>query len=1032
MFTLVSSTLTPCREERFHQNRFYASFDGRFSEEADTEEVSLPEPAEEEERTYSVSYIFSQAGAYDGIGKLPEEVLELLPDPVSGINENETVTPEDPAARTIGSWIFLGWEPKSQTIRDQDVTFSGLWKNTDHVSEIFKNTVMYKATSVLYSGFGTIAWGLHSRGGYTGTYNFLLGGEQSYCIQTDKTVPAAGSIYNYIGEDTSKIAEIISKGTYYGMSPGAIQATVWNYLKSDKTYAWVDSGENVDYDSKYYSAPGQTCSIEVYSPGNTNYQKQGKPEPCPDPVTGKLQIKKHPADTDFDYIKNCPNNYSLAGAEYGVYKNMECTDRVALLKTKNSGKTNEKELKPGTYYVKELKPSPGFQLDENIYTAKVTLSKTTVVDSYEPPLNDPFKMVLYKENARNRDDVSFLEEAEFTLKYYDTQKDDVENIRPSYTWVFRPIINEDLKAEVLFDADHYLKGDELLLDENGSFFIPIGTFTIEESKAPSTFARDENIYLGHIIYENGSVSTEFQGTQDLQVNGQFITQSENKQAIILSVQKFDKETQETVAQGFGSLENAVFSVSRLNEESGNKEKVGTIITDRDGKGSLSRDENGEELLPGIYYIQETEASDGYLVNGEEFQVEAYIREENTAVFEYSVEIEEQVTEIVVTKKDSLGNYLEGAELEILDEDGKSVYSWISSDEPQVIKGLAFGKTYTIRERKTPDDSVYAYAGDLEIIIDENRREYEIINGIVAIHTSASFADTKNKNHVADGITQITDTVTYEWLYPGKKYRLIGQLINKESKEVLMENSLEFVPENTHGSANVDFWIDLEGHDEQDFVVYEELYLENEEGQLQLIISHKDLNDPEQTVRIDRLYRTEMVLYKTNTRKTVKLNGALFHVTSRRIRNDGSLCEKDLGTFITGGIYLEKKEPFSFYLSQDSYMKNEVQTFDSRLNRDGMYIVSITSLEDGTYYGKTDLEDDIEEYPVSKGAIILKGQAEETEITYTEIAAPKGYYIDKKAYTVNVGSDHSLEKIENYRTNIAIILPETGIERGNDE
>ncbi|MBQ1787442.1 MAG: hypothetical protein II004_00770, partial [Erysipelotrichaceae bacterium] len=128
-----------------------------------------------------------------------------------------------------------------------------------------------------------------------------------------------------------------------------------------------------------------------------------------------------------------------------------------------------------------------------------------------------------------------------------------------------------------------------------------------------------------------------------------------------------------------------------------------------------------------------------------------------------------------------------------------------------------------------------------------------------------------------------------------------------------------------------------------------------------------------------------------------------------------------------GIYLEKEEPFRFYLSEDPQMK-DIRIFDSHEDsKSGKHVFSTTSLEEGVYYVKTDHDDEIKEYVVSKGGIVLTGQPENTNITFTEIAAPKGYYIDKKPYTVNVGSDHSLERIENYRTNIAIILPDTGIQ-----
>ena len=55
--------------------------------------------------------------------------------------------------------------------------------------------------------------------------------------------------------------------------------------------------------------------------------------------------------------------YSLADAEYGVYKDAACKNRVATLKTDASGNTNPIKVPIGTYYVKETKASTGYNLD---------------------------------------------------------------------------------------------------------------------------------------------------------------------------------------------------------------------------------------------------------------------------------------------------------------------------------------------------------------------------------------------------------------------------------------------------------------------------------------------------------------------------------------------------------------------------------------------------------------------------------------------------------------------------------------------
>ncbi len=58
--------------------------------------------------------------------------------------------------------------------------------------------------------------------------------------------------------------------------------------------------------------------------------------------------------------------------------------------------------------------------------------------------------------------------------------------------------------------------------------------------------------------------------------------------------------------------------------------------------------------------------------------------------------------VAVSFKDSFsGEQLAGARLSILDEDGRTVADWTSSDEPQLIENLSAG-SYTLRELCPPE------------------------------------------------------------------------------------------------------------------------------------------------------------------------------------------------------------------------------------------------------------------------------------------------------------------------------------------
>ena len=139
-----------------------------------------------------------------------------------------------------------------------------------------------------------------------------------------------------------------------------------------------------------------------------------------------------------------------------------------------------------------------------------------------------------------------------------------------------------------------------------------------------------------------------------------------------------------------------------------------------------------------------------------------------------------------------------------------------------------------------------------------------------------------------------------------------------------------------------------------------------------------------------------------------------------------MIEKELGTFVTGGIYLERKEPFKVTVYQDEACTTSVKSYESKWNNHFKKdAVSILDLEEGTYYVKVEGEEEVSIHQVAKGMIFLPMQEEDTQITFTELVAPQGYYLDRKPFVMTVGHDYELLEVENYRSNSMIIIPNTG-------
>lgn len=205
------------------------------------------------------------------------------------------------------------------------------------------------------------------------------------------------------------------------------------------------------------------------------------------PQDGGLKLKKMSANPGITEGNSC---YSLAGAEYGVYTDRGCTNQVGTLTTNANGESNTVSVQAGKYYVKEIKAPQGFLIDKNIHEKVVTAEETAVIEVYDGPGNDPASIELTKIDA-NGNEVPSLAGAQFTVKYYDGYytKDNLPK-KAKRTWVIETKKKTNSSGKVFYYTrlrDEYkVSGDEFYL-ENGIPTLPLGTISIEETKAPEGY-----------------------------------------------------------------------------------------------------------------------------------------------------------------------------------------------------------------------------------------------------------------------------------------------------------------------------------------------------------------------------------------------------------------------------------------------------------------------------------------------------------------------------------------------------------------
>ena len=87
---------------------------------------------------------------------------------------------------------------------------------------------------------------------------------------------------------------------------------------------------------------------------------------------------------------------------------------------------------------------------------------------------------------------------------------------------------------------------------------------------------------------------------------------------------------------------------------------------------------------------------------------------------------DDTTKVKISKQDmTTGKELPGAKLQVIDEKGKVVEEWTSTDKPHYIEAkLIAGKKYTLREILAPNG--YDKATDISFTVDENGKVTQVV------------------------------------------------------------------------------------------------------------------------------------------------------------------------------------------------------------------------------------------------------------------------------------------------------------------
>lgn len=336
-------------------------------------------------------------------------------------------------------------------------------------------------------------------------------------------IPAVGSTATgtcYIG-DTWNVnypyQDYFYVNNFTGDLTGAV--TVQDFECLDPTAA-LPAHKNASYEATVTEVNAAGGYVEYYvrvtPPGATDgvtrpdgehlsgYQHVGGKVRVYRAFTGSLELIKSSANQTITNGNSC---YSLKGAVYGLYQN---GIEIARKTTDVNGYAKFENVTAGNYDLKEITPPKGYALDKTIYPVTINSSQTTRVDVKDYPQSDPVSILLGKVDKDTTQNMpqgsASLEGAEFTIKYYAVQsdKDPAETgKKPVRTWIMKT----DENGKCRLDEKYKVSGDEFWKNPFG-VAIPLGTITIQETKAPKGYLLNEEIFVRQITSKGTAESVE--------------------------------------------------------------------------------------------------------------------------------------------------------------------------------------------------------------------------------------------------------------------------------------------------------------------------------------------------------------------------------------------------------------------------------------------------------------------------------------------------------------------------------------------
>ena len=316
-------------------------------------------------------------------------------------------------------------------------------------------------------------------------------------------------------------------------------------------------------------------------------------------------------------------------------------------------------------------------------TATGSINKAYMYKSSDSSKQDVMGSLLYPETSTVTDQTNLtLETSKVTITKIDA---DTEEPLAGAIFVVKDSNGTTVATWTSTTSSHVIKN------------LPNGTYTLQETKAPSGYVLNDKVVEFTISDTNRNISIRFRN-KELERNATII--------------KIDSVTKEPVA--------------------------GATLVVKDSEGNVVEEfvttiepHKLTDLEDGTYTVEETKAPSGYEKTDEiyEFTVDKVHRDVTVTI--ENTPIEKLVNILKVDA--ATGNPLAGATLVVKDSEGNVIEEFVTTEEPHTITGLKDGE-YTVEETKAPEgykksDEIYKFTISDEtptaLVIFENNEIVEV-------------------------------------------------------------------------------------------------------------------------------------------------------------------------------------------------------------------------------------------------------------------------------------------------------------------